>query len=565
MSKFNKRDLIKNIAIVFLVIILILTFFSNTIMNKSLPEVSTQSISNGTISTQLRGEGTVEAEDPYNLILDETRKISSVMVHEGDEVQKGDVIYKLEGVQGQELTDAKNEYEKALSEYDLYILGSGLTKAEIEQVQNGVTLTTNTILTALEAKDAEITAAQKVVDDLENRVADITKQINSLQYSSPDTSAETAAVNKAKQELETAKAQLTLYDDYRAALQEVNDLTNELNYWNGLTITPDIQSKIDTLTDKLNIANYALTQALSKLPNGTYTDEAYNAAIAEVNAKQSALDTANRNLSNKSNSTDATSNSLELQKIQLESELKNAKAKVERLSAERKDYYDKECKKIELESKYQGLLQKEAVIKDLEKKSVGGEITSPVDGTVMKVSYQAGQTVNAGDTVCKIMLSGKGYKLSFPVTGKQASSVKVGDEVTVVNGWYYYDINVNLVSILPDKESTRDGKRLVFSLSGESVTEGMSLTLSVGKRSSNYDMIVPLTALKEDNNGNFILIVKSKSTPFGSRYIATRVDVDVLAKDDMNAAISTGLEGYEFVITSSSKPIKNGDQVKIAE
>ena len=273
MSKFNKRDLIKNIAIVFLVIILILTFFSNTIMNKSLPEVSTQSISNGTISTQLRGEGTVEAEDPYNLILDETRKISSVMVHEGDEVQKGDVIYKLEGVQGQELTDAKNEYEKALSEYDLYILGCGLTKAEIEQVQNGVTLTTNTILTALEAKDAEITAAQKVVDDLENRVADITKQINSLQYSSPDTSAETAAVNKAKQELETAKAQLTLYDDYRAALQEVNDLTNELNYWNGLTITPDIQSKIDTLTDKLNIANYALTQALSKLPNGTYTDE----------------------------------------------------------------------------------------------------------------------------------------------------------------------------------------------------------------------------------------------------------------------------------------------------
>ncbi|MBQ2183688.1 MAG: efflux RND transporter periplasmic adaptor subunit, partial [Lachnospiraceae bacterium] len=93
MKSLKKREVIKNIAIVFLVIMLILTFFSNTIMNRTLPEVSTQSVTSGPVTTQVRGEGTVEAEDPYNLVVDETRKVKSVPVRVGDHVNEGDIIY----------------------------------------------------------------------------------------------------------------------------------------------------------------------------------------------------------------------------------------------------------------------------------------------------------------------------------------------------------------------------------------------------------------------------------------------------------------------------------------
>ena len=41
-EKSKKRELIKTIAIVFLAVLLVLTFFSQTIMNHSLPEVATQ-------------------------------------------------------------------------------------------------------------------------------------------------------------------------------------------------------------------------------------------------------------------------------------------------------------------------------------------------------------------------------------------------------------------------------------------------------------------------------------------------------------------------------------------
>ena len=44
-NKVKKRGWVKNAAIIFLSILLVLTFFSQTILNRSLPEVSTASVS----------------------------------------------------------------------------------------------------------------------------------------------------------------------------------------------------------------------------------------------------------------------------------------------------------------------------------------------------------------------------------------------------------------------------------------------------------------------------------------------------------------------------------------
>ena len=101
----KKRDIIKNIAIIFLAVMLVLTFFSNTIMNYSLPQVSTEQISGGSIKNQVRGKGIIEVVDPYSVIVEETRTISSVRVQEGDYVSEGDVIYTLKGEESEELEE----------------------------------------------------------------------------------------------------------------------------------------------------------------------------------------------------------------------------------------------------------------------------------------------------------------------------------------------------------------------------------------------------------------------------------------------------------------------------
>ena len=65
---------------------------------------------------------------------------------------------------------------------------------------------------------------------------------------------------------------------------------------------------------------------------------------------------------------------------------------------------------------------------------------------------------------------------------------------------------------------------------------------------------------------NFILVAVAKSTPLGNRYTATRVDVTVLDKDGYNTALDAGTDyGYQFVITSSTKPLEAGMLVRLAE
>ena len=679
MKSLKKREIIKNIAIVFLVIMLILTFFSNTIMNRTLPEVSTQSVTSGPVTTQVRGEGTVEAEDPYNLVIDETRRVKSVPVRVGDHVDEGQVIYYLAGETSEELTTAKNELEGLKSEYELTILESGLTQAEVASVEAGVKNNTGTILSTLEAKDNEINSLKAQLEEKEKKHSELEHQISISEPSnsnSVDYSAEEKAVENAQTALDSAKSVLnSLNDAKNQAIQIAQAKTDALNNYNTAKDNfygTDSKKGVKTLFDEaeadyetkkadyankyndhqskvtdynnakaaynnaeteyhkdetddakkkamndakeamnnaetaMNTAKDAMDNALkakddaennyntckknkedaqaaldtaknamdeaNALSASAPTDEQIANAQADVNAKQAALNQANTNLANKKNSASSSQNqsnqnyqNLKKQEYDMSVSITDLKSKIEKLEADRASYLANEKTKMSLESKYQEILKKEKQIKDLEAKALGGEIKSPVTGEITSLAYSGGEKIEAGSTAAVIQIDGKGYKLSFPVNAKQAKAVKVGDPVSVENSWYYGDLNANLVAIQPDKNNSRDGKILVFSLSGESVSAGQSLTLSVGEKSSNYDLIVPNAAIHEDNSGKFILIVDSKSTPFGSRYIAKRVDVTVLAEDDKVTAIDAELFGYEYVITNSSKYIENKDQVKLAD
>ena len=92
----KRRGWIKNAAIIFLAIMLLLTFFSNTIMNRSLPEVAAKTVTSGTISAKIRGTGTVAANSAYEVKVKENRVIKTVAVRKGDTVEVGDVLFILE-------------------------------------------------------------------------------------------------------------------------------------------------------------------------------------------------------------------------------------------------------------------------------------------------------------------------------------------------------------------------------------------------------------------------------------------------------------------------------------
>ena len=99
--------------------------------------------------------------------------------------------------------------------------------------------------------------------------------------------------------------------------------------------------------------------------------------------------------------------------------------------------------------------------------------------------------------------------------------------------------------------SQSSGNRtLVFTLTGD-IQAGQNVTLSIGQKSANYDALIPLSGLREDSNGKFVYVLQSKNSPLGSRYIATRVTVQELARDDKSAAVS----GISRAISSSRPAI----------
>ena len=100
-------------AVVCVVIIFLLTFFSNTIMNYSLPKVSSQYPSWAIISTSNKSTGTIEASVIEEVKAFDSRKVTGVYVYEYNMVTAGDVLMTLEpAVESDELKMLQDQLEE---------------------------------------------------------------------------------------------------------------------------------------------------------------------------------------------------------------------------------------------------------------------------------------------------------------------------------------------------------------------------------------------------------------------------------------------------------------------
>ena len=164
-----------------------------------------------------------------------------------------------------------------------------------------------------------------------------------------------------------------------------------------------------------------------------------------------------------------------------------------------------------------------------------------------------------------IQLEGQVLTLSFSVTTEQAKKVKVGQSASAQNAWAYEDLSAVLTSITNDSTDPNGHKVLNFEVSGSDLSAGQSLSLVMGENAVTYDLVVPNSAIREDTKGKFIYTIEEKGTPFGNRYKAKRVDVEVIVSDDINTAINAEIDSWAYVITTSDKPISQGQQVRLSD
>lgn len=510
----KKREWVKTAAIIFLSVLLVLTFFSNTIMNYSLPEVAAKYAESGTITAKIRGGGIVESNDPYEVTIKETRKVSSVAVTKGTQVQKGDVLVYLEDEDSTELKAAQEKLKAAQDAYDKALLSANVTDTVIKDSQSNKP-TSN--------YRQQLTNAQREVENAQNELKAWQEDYDALTAENP-----TNPVNRIGAEDQV--------DNYKEAKKQKE---------NADLILLGAQNELAAITAKLTTsANDAGLEAQK-----AKAQQAVNDAKAAVSNADLSLGWAKKALDDK----------IDLADINKKAAEKNLQEKQDALNK----LVGNINETLSLESLKEAVDDAQKEVDKQMEKSTDAVITAGVTGTVTSINAVSGKEVSAAQPVAVIQPEGKGYTMSFSVTKDQAQRLSVGDRADLVNSWRYDDVEIVLTSIKPDTTDPSQKKLLTFDITGD-VTAGQSLNISVGQKSSNYDTIVPNSAIREDNNGKFVLQVVQKSSPLGNRYVAQRVDVEVLASDDTRSAVTGGLESYAFVITTSTKPVEAGQLVRLA-
>lgn len=200
----KRREWVKNAAIIFLSIMLVLTFFSNTIMNYSLPEVATEYVQSGTITEKVRGTGTITASDPYNVSISESRVISSVAVKAGDEVKKGDPLFYLEDMESTELMDAEKELNSLILAYQLAVITESMEVGTVSNIEGDRTLSLTQKQQRLQNAISTVDAAQAEYDAATLQVASVNKELGYIGNQVVDTTNEKNAVSNAQREANAA-------------------------------------------------------------------------------------------------------------------------------------------------------------------------------------------------------------------------------------------------------------------------------------------------------------------------------------------------------------------------
>ncbi len=615
-KKIKNRGWVKNAAIIFLSVMLVLTFFSNTFMNYSLPEVAAQYPSYSGIKSQIRGTGAVLANMTTDVKMMGNRTVKSVQVKDGDMVEEGQLLFVFESTEDENLKALEDELYNAEKDYALYLLGADSSenrrfysekrdqiKEEEENLKEHQAALARATSDASIIKDpaAAKDAAEKTIEDMNDEIENADKNIADLEVQLGDAGEGSekyeavSAARKALNELvvdnqdyrnsyagESSNASADI-DRFIAGLHAAYmDYERGEDVFAAATVSTDPGDDDEGLSSLLANAN---TSSGKLFPNTSVSQarsiiSAY-ASWVDANRALAAVSTPNQQI------IADTIDYFESLKSTLEGAIKDAEKKVAaaekviliqsdiKTSEKAIDGYKKDLSNlkdaIDLEE-----AKGEFDIKDYERKiddikakidkseESSGEIemTAKAGGIINGISVVAGNLAEDGSSLAKIEVVEKGYTSSFAVTNQQAQQIRVGDEVAIENLWWQ-EIKAVVSAVKNDPNRPGQGRIVEMSITGD-VTVGQTLDFVVGQRSTNYEAVLPKSALREDNNGKFVLYIEAKQTPLSTRYYARRLDVQEMASDDTNVAVS-GLMGGEFIITTSTKPIEAGMQVRLSE
>lgn len=542
----------------FLILMFLLTILSRAADSLTIAKVTASAATGGVISHNIEVDGNITPNKDIAISTSANIKIASVEATEGKTVKKGDLLIQLD------TADLKKKLLQAQKELQVAKATASDKKAN-EAI----------------AADTKSKSLQRTYEDYNQTVADANDSVSKAKSdmneawnayntykNSNSNSGETDTTVKDSLEKTVEEKQLA-YDKAVANLDGVEkviekDVQNEIGIKKAesgnSTLAPEDEQKIreqvnarpenvsllQNANDEINKAKDALTEAENALSayneqqnnssSASYDEqlktlyddykakeEAYNEAVKQ---RQSTIQSANRTL-------------------------EDAKA------PENVDTATALTENDDLE-------EKQLAVDELQKvMDVNGKITAPSDGLITKVNVTTGETTTE-DTAIRISDQSAGYKFTATLDKASAKYLSKDDKVTLDlgNGTTVEGLTVQSIDVSAEDKNSYE---LTVSIPAKVKKLGSIATLKVEKASKKYDTCVPLGALHSDGDKYYVYVINEKDTILGTETAVDKVQVDILDKNNEQAAIEGSFSwGQQFVLTSS-KTLRNGDRVRLVE
>ena len=551
----RKREIIKTILIIFLAVLLVLTFFSNTIRNRSLAEISTESAVSGKLTERIRGSGLVESNQSYEVTVDGSKVIDTICIKTGQEISKGDVLFTVVSSESTELSEAQAALDALELEYQKALLTEPSDYSAEDQAIKNAREDLNAAIAKRDAAAANAGSEQAQLD----------------QYNSDK--AELSAKTTVQSKLEATISAIDM-DDYTSAAPEyTGDLATLYRSWQSAEAEYASAYELfsQAVADGVD-SSYAKSDADAKNSARSSAKNSYDSAKSSVRASltdqlngiETEINALSASISAYEASHEGTASSYEDYDAEVTEKQRTLEDLLIALNKTKStDSVNDKISALDLEAKQKEIDAQKEKVEKLKKDSEATDVISKYSGVVSSINVKPDETTVEGVPLAVIDISEEGYTVQITVEAEKSKKIKTGTAAEVVNNWSG-SIEAVVTEIKNDTVSNSKNRIIVFSVTGD-VESGTYIDLSIPCGSGTYDTIVPKSAVYQDKDGYFVLTVRSKSSPLGNRYYAERQNVEVISSDETSSAVQGSISQGDYVITAASKPVKAGDQVRMKE
>ena len=507
----------------FLAFMLLCTLISRSVYASGLPQVSTKTPEASALSHEVEAQGIVEAGRETAVTALSGLRCETVLVHTGDHVDTETALFQVD------LEDLKEQIEEkqlAISKLQL----------EIQAQEQNRQL-------EAEQKDEQKERAQEDYD-----AADASSS-QTVARAEQDLAAAEAALKEAEAEYEAWKAEQAAQPEEPETPEESEDPeTPETGESGEAETAGQAETEQFTAAEQTNTPENTDTSGTkgensgaSETPeSGGMTEDVWQEKLTSL---RQAVETAKRALEDARQSRD--------------SALETAERAVEDADSESTADNSLEINRLDLSSQQKELKEYQELLQ------ADGIVYPEKEGIVTSIAVSPGERIPDGAALVMADLDSP-LQFSASLTAEQKKYVNQGDSVSLKLGSRTVEATADYIA--ESELSPGTYQLTVFLEEGEGEL-GESGTLSAEMRTDTYPCVVPLEAVRVDENQRkYVLTVGERSGILGPEFVARKTYVTVLDQNDSQAALEEGgLSGEEEVITDYTGEIADGDVVRYKE